>query len=91
MSGFTVAAPPVNVTVSTPGTPLWLTLLTLGISIAAVMITLWQALVNNSERRRNFPHVQVSASYTGHYYDSIYTDVRAVILSAWNRGREAGY
>ena len=89
MSGLALATPPIHVTVSTPGTPLWLTFLTLSISIAAVLISLWQTMANNAEQRRALPKVHVGAGYTAHYYDGNHRDARAVMLSAWNRGREA--
>lgn len=77
-----------HVTVTTPGTPLWLTFLTLAISVSAVMISLWHAIVNNSERKLS--RVQMVCRFFERYY-SPFSEYRkrVVIILVENMGREA--
>jgi hypothetical protein len=79
----------VHVTVNTPGSPLWLTFLTLGISVVAVMIAAWQSLISRSENRRNRPRTKVSADFISRLYTSGNEPKRVVMISVRNLGRES--
>jgi hypothetical protein len=79
----------VHITVTTPGTPIWLTFLTLGISLCAVTISLWQALANNADRKIGRPQVSMSCSFVGAFQSEPGISKKAVTVSTKNLGREA--
>jgi hypothetical protein len=79
----------VHLTVTNQGSPLWLTFITLGISLIAVIISLWQAFISNSERKSNRPDIEVRASYDSHVVTGPNNEFKAVLLYVHNKGREA--
>jgi hypothetical protein len=78
-----------HITVTTPGTPLWLTIVTLAISVSAVIISLWQATLNHLERRLNRPSVSMECGFVGKYHTGAGEYDKAIMIAVNNGGREA--
>lgn len=78
-----------HITVNTIGSPLWLTIVTLCISIGAVTISLWQAILSSIDRRTSRPRVSIRCAFIGKYHGKPGEGTKAVLISVKNLGREA--
>jgi hypothetical protein len=78
-----------HITVTTSGTPLWLTIVTLAISVSAVIISLWQATLNHLERKLNRPSITMECGFIGKYHTGAGGYDKAIMIAVNNGGREA--
>lgn len=84
-----ISSRPIQVIIESAGTPLWLTFVTLTVSVGAVLISLWQAVANNFDRRLSRPHIEASGGFSENYMYKAGNGTKAVLIHLRNLGREA--
>jgi hypothetical protein len=80
---------PVAVTIEMPGTPLWLTLITLAISIVALGVSGLQYMLSRTERNRTIPAIRMTGIYTDKMMGYGPEPRRVVSVTVQNTGRES--
>lgn len=79
---------PIHVTLQTSGTPIWLTVAAIAVSVVALLVSGLQYLSNRNEFRRVQPKLKMSVFYTDIMHMGAGVEPRIIVVSIKNEGRE---